>query len=35
MGNWILYKDGDNINVDNELASQIIEKLAKEVSKTF
>ena len=35
MGNWILYKDGDNINVDNELASQIIEKLAKEVSKSF
>ena len=35
MGNWILYKDRDNINVDNELARQIIEKLAKEVSKSF
>lgn len=35
MGNWILYKDGDNINVSNELARQIIEKLAKEVSKSF
>ncbi|MBC8625589.1 hypothetical protein [Alloprevotella sp. Lung230] len=35
MGNWILYKDGDNINVGNELARQIIEKLAKEVSKSF
>ncbi len=35
MGNWSLYKDGDNINVDNELARQIIEKLAKEVSKSF
>lgn len=35
MGNWILYKDGDNINVGNELARQIIEKLAKDVSKIF
>lgn len=35
MGNWILYKDGDNINVGNELARQIIEKLAKDVSKSF
>ena len=35
MGNWILYKDVDNINVGNELARQIIEKLATEVSKSF
>lgn len=35
MENWILYKDGDNINVANKLAKQIIEKLAKEVSKSF
>ncbi len=35
MGNCILYKDGDNINVENELARQIIEKLAKDVSKIF
>ena len=35
MGNWSLYKDGDNINVRNELARQIIEKLAKEVLTSF
>lgn len=35
MGNWILYKDVDNINVGNELARQIIEKLATKVSKSF
>lgn len=35
MENWILYKDGDNINVGNELSRQIIEKLATKVSKSF
>ena len=35
MENWNLYKDGDNINVKNELARQIIEKLAKEVLKSI
>ncbi len=35
MGNWSLYKDGDNINVKNELARKIIEKLANEVLKSF
>ena len=35
MENWILYKDGDNINVGNELSRQIIEKLATKVSKNF
>ena len=35
MENWILYKDGDSINVENELARKIIEKFANEVSKSF
>ena len=35
MGNWVLYKDGENINVDNKLARQIIEKFAKEVLTSF
>lgn len=35
MGNWFSYKDGDNINVDNILAREIIETLAKDVLNKF
>lgn len=35
MENWFSYKDGDNINVDNILAREIIETLAKDVLNKF
>ncbi len=35
MENWILYKDGYDINVKNDLAKEIIERLAANLSTSF